>query len=183
MRLKTVYYLPGLIVACLAPATFATDGVLEINQACATQTGCFSGDTAGFPVTINASGSYRLTSNLTVNDGNSDGLFLTANAITVDFNGFALNLFALNQGTGSGVDGAGAFGVPLEPVTLENGTIRGFWGWGIALAGEGGVRVEDMALSFNRGGGISVGNRAMIVRNRLSDNGTTSWVGIETGSY
>jgi hypothetical protein len=29
-----------------------TDGVPEINQTCAVQTGCFPGDTAGFPVTI-----------------------------------------------------------------------------------------------------------------------------------
>lgn len=35
----------------------ASDGVLEINQTCAIQTGCFAGDTAGLPVTISASGS------------------------------------------------------------------------------------------------------------------------------
>ena len=37
--------------------------MVEINQACALSTGCFSGDTAGFPVTIDgtAGPSYRLT--------------------------------------------------------------------------------------------------------------------------
>ena len=31
---------------------FADEGVLEINQVCAVNTGCFVGDSAGFPVTI-----------------------------------------------------------------------------------------------------------------------------------
>ena len=36
---------------------FASDGQLEINQACAINTGCFSGDAPGFLVTITAPGS------------------------------------------------------------------------------------------------------------------------------
>jgi hypothetical protein len=43
---------------------FASDGQLEINQACAVNTGCFPGDDPGFPVTITQPGSYRLTGNL-----------------------------------------------------------------------------------------------------------------------
>ncbi len=42
-----------LIVGLSAsPMAWAVDGVLEINQACAVNTGCFAGDTAGFPVII-----------------------------------------------------------------------------------------------------------------------------------
>ena len=55
-----------LLLAFAVPA-LAVDGVLEINQACAVNTGCSTGDTAGFPVTISTSGSYRLTSNLESN--------------------------------------------------------------------------------------------------------------------
>ena len=36
----------------LAPMAYAVDGVLEINQTCAVNTGCFAGDAAAFPVTI-----------------------------------------------------------------------------------------------------------------------------------
>ena len=43
----------------------AADGVIEINQACATITGCSPSDKPGFPVTI-TSGSYILTSDLVV---------------------------------------------------------------------------------------------------------------------
>ena len=50
----------------LASAAYAGDGVLEINQTCATETGCFPGDSAGFPVTVNVGtgSSFRLTSDL-----------------------------------------------------------------------------------------------------------------------
>jgi hypothetical protein len=50
----------------LASAGWAGDGVLEINRACAVNTGCFSGDGPGFPVTIDgtAGKSYRLTGDL-----------------------------------------------------------------------------------------------------------------------
>ena len=50
----------------LATPGLAGDGVLEINQTCAVETGCFSGDGPGFPVTIDgtAGKSYRLTGDL-----------------------------------------------------------------------------------------------------------------------
>ena len=39
-------------IMLVAPAAYAVDGVAEINETCAVQTGCLSGDTAGYPVTI-----------------------------------------------------------------------------------------------------------------------------------
>ena len=54
-----------LIVAAITSSASAVDGVLQINQACASGPGCFAGDTAGFPVQILARGSYRLTTDLT----------------------------------------------------------------------------------------------------------------------
>ena len=61
-----IFLLPliALLLLALAGPALAVDGVVEINQTCAVQTGCFSGDTAGYPVTITQPGSYRLTSNL-----------------------------------------------------------------------------------------------------------------------
>ena len=37
------------LLTLLAPAVSASDGVLEINQTCALTTGCFDGDSPGFP--------------------------------------------------------------------------------------------------------------------------------------
>ena len=64
---KTLQITAQLIFCCLlSSAAFAVDGVLEINRACATNSGCFSGDSPGYPVTINgiAGRSYKLTSDI-----------------------------------------------------------------------------------------------------------------------
>ena len=45
-------------------AAFAGDGVIEINAAAAAAGGVTATDTPGYPVTIDAPGSYRLTGNL-----------------------------------------------------------------------------------------------------------------------
>ena len=76
--------LAPLLSLALATSAIASDGVLEINQTCAGQTGCFAGDAAGFPVTISASGSYRLTSNLTVPNENTEGIVVSANDVGID---------------------------------------------------------------------------------------------------
>ncbi len=59
-----------VLLLTFATPTLAVDGVLEINQTCAVHTGCLSGDTPGFPVTISGAPgiSFRLTSSLAVND-------------------------------------------------------------------------------------------------------------------
>ena len=50
-------------------------------------------DTAGFPVTIAASGSYRLTGNLVVTDKNTTVIEVTnpAKQVTIDLNGFSIS--------------------------------------------------------------------------------------------
>ncbi len=80
-----------LLLALTGPA-LATDGVAEINQTCAVQTGCFSGDTAGYPVTIDgtAGRSYRLTGDLIVPDENTDGIKVSTPSVTIDLNGFEI---------------------------------------------------------------------------------------------
>ena len=69
------FVLPCLTLALALPI-LASDGAVEINQACAENTGCFSGDTAGFPVTIDASAgrSYRLTSDLILLSASTSGI-------------------------------------------------------------------------------------------------------------
>ena len=77
-----------LFLALATPA-IASDGVLEINQTCVVQTGCFAGDTAGFPVTITTPGSDRLTSDLTVPDENTVGISVGTHDAGIDLNHFA----------------------------------------------------------------------------------------------
>jgi hypothetical protein len=68
------------------PAAHATDGVAEINHTCAVQTGCFPGDSAGYPITIDgqAGRSYLLTSDLIVPNENTHGIDVAAPNISID---------------------------------------------------------------------------------------------------
>lgn len=117
--------------APVGPAA-ASDGVLEINQACAT-TGCFPGDTAGFPVSIAVGGSYRLTSNLVVNGGTAIAVS-TTESTELDLNGFAIRGPGGCSGQGGGVACTGLAGVGVHLVTsgdqfqirLHDGAISGF---------------------------------------------------------
>lgn len=179
------------VLACLSlsGASLASDGVLEINQSCATQTGCFSGDTPGYPITISSAGSYRLTSNLTGIIANTDGIFLTASRVTIDFNGFSLTGPSAGTGVGNGISGTGTIG-SAKSTTIKNGVIRGVRGTGIYLPGAPAVRVENMTLDINAGGslgfvdgaGIYVGEDAQILRNRVTNNGGVTVSGIVTGN-
>jgi hypothetical protein len=136
-------------VATLAAATAAqdVDGVLEINQTCAVNTGCFAGDTAGFPITINTQGSYVLTSNLDLPDVNTTGIEVTVGIVTIDMNGFAI-LAAGGSGSGKGVECSGLFFL----LTIRNGKIVGVGNDGIQC---GFALVEDMQLAANGGDGAS----------------------------
>jgi parallel beta-helix repeat protein len=170
------------VLACLSlsGASLASDGVLEINQSCATQTGCFSGDTPGYPITISSAGSYRLTSNLTGIIANTDGIFLTASRVTIDFNGFSLTGPSAGTGVGNGISGTGTIG-SAKSTTIKNGVIRGVRGTGIYLPGAPAVRVENMTLDINSTGAMHLGVAAQIVRNRASDNGGVSESAIVAG--
>ena len=108
----------------LAPSLgWASDGRLEISQTCAA-TGCFPGDSAGFPVTISVSGSYVLTSDLVVANVASNGIQMQTQGVTLDLNGFTVRgpvtcardqefqydaslLACTGSGSGTGVVGSG----------------------------------------------------------------------------
>ncbi|MEE2672843.1 MAG: right-handed parallel beta-helix repeat-containing protein [Myxococcota bacterium] len=167
----------AMIVAITTPS-YAVDGVLEINQACAVNTGCFSGDTAGLPVQITAAGSYRLTSNLT----SSGGLVIdiNADAVTVDLNGFGIigptacsfnastrvvTCSPTNNGSGHGIRGQG------NDITVLNGTISGMGSFGILLTNGTSFRVDGVHATANAGYGIEASNNSLISKCAARRNG------------
>lgn len=82
----------GLLAAvCLLPLTAgAVDGVIEINHARALAGGVTPGDAPGYPVTIDRTGSYRLTGNLTQPDATTDVIRVTGSDVSIDLNGFTI---------------------------------------------------------------------------------------------
>ncbi len=153
-----------LLFLPLAGPTLAADGVLEINQVCAAQSGCFKGDTPGFPVTLAAS-SHRLTSDLAPPPDTAaiDGV---ASNVRLDLAGFSM--------IGSTVGGA-ANGISFQGSHWEirGGTVRNFSGSGISQsnAGDTGVSIVDMRLHDNGGSGAVVYDGAHIMDSHAHDNG------------
>jgi hypothetical protein len=148
-----------VFLACLvaASATHAVDGVLEINQACVAS-GCFPGDGPGFPVEITEAGSYRLTSNLQVPDGNTDGIVAETGSVNVsiDLNGFTISgttdcstFPCSNAGGGIGIK-AGTDVI----MSVRAGHVRNMGGDGVSI--DGATRVEGVSAVGNGGRGIYV---------------------------
>jgi len=170
----------ALIAALLVPASvgMASDGVLEINQACAVNTGCFSGDAAGFPVTINsvtgaAGHSFRLTGDLNVDQSTTAIQVLTANNVSIDLNGFSIvgpvtcsgsPVACSPPGSGNGVQSIDSIGV-----SGKNGSITGMGGWGVILGERS--EITNLRANNNRQHGISVAARSTVSGNVANRNG------------
>lgn len=158
----------------------------EIDQDCAVNTGCVTGDSAGFPVTITEPGSYRLIGNLSVPDATTGAILIEADDVTLDLEGFAI------QGpvdcTGEPVtdcspigeftshSGVRVFGG--DNATVRNGTIRGM-GFSGLLCNATECTVIGIRAISNAQTGISVANDGVIRGSIANSNGN---VGIEGGS-
>jgi hypothetical protein len=168
MRLCLLLALGGTI---LASSARAVDGVREINQACASGSGCFAGDTAGFPVQIGTAGSYRLTSNLTPPNQSTSGILIDplAEGVSIDLNGFAIRGTNTTRpcsapGSGRGVS-SGA-----RATVVSNGHVSGMGSTGVELTNVS-ARVENVIAEQNCGDGILVGNASLVIE-AISRNNT-----------
>ena len=181
-----LFVLP-LLTVTLALPVFAVDGVMEINQACAVNTGCFAGDTAGFPVEIDGSAgkSYVLTGDLQVPDASTTAILVQTSYVTVDLGGFeirgvttcsGLPLVCSPIGSGYGVSVSSLQSGLLEPFRLSNGTVIGMGAGGV-LMGDGGGGVRQMHVTRNAGSGIiSLG--PTLVENNIVDSNFAAGVSV-----
>ncbi len=160
-----------LLLFFLSPVAHAVDGVIEINQTCAVNTGCFAGDAAGFPVMISASGSYRLTSNLATPSASVDGIDVTTDDVTVDLNGFEVAGPVVCTGLGSAVNWLG-LGVGIDAdgelrITVRDGRVRGF---SVGLRTGGRAQVRNLLAQSNSLGGIETGAQAIVTGSTVHQN-------------
>ncbi len=155
----------------IAPQALAVDGVIEINHAAAVAGGITSADAPGYPVTLVAGASYRLTSDLRTSDGDLtiiEGVVPTLigfpksnGAIHLDLNGFNVRCFvAPIAPIGANCNGSG-IGIDFSAITgavIEDGTVRNMGSDGILVGTAS--RVENVTVLGNGDGGG--GNRAGI---------------------
>jgi hypothetical protein len=167
-----------LLLAGLATPALAVDGVLEINQTCAVNSGCFAGDAPGFPVQIDGSSgrSYRLTSDLIVPNVDTHGIQVSSPSIRIDLNGFEIAGSSCAgagfdctpaSGTGSGVHAPFA---NINGTSVRNGSITGMGSYGVNLQGPQ-VEAKGLRVRWNRLAGIFVGNGSIVSGNSATDNG------------
>jgi parallel beta-helix repeat protein len=122
--------------------------------------------TTVFPINITVPGSYRLASDLKVTSLTADSIDIRADDVTLDLNGFSI--IGPGAGSGIGINGA-SFGASV--VTVTNGVVTAMAGGGVALGDDAvveGVRaVANGPHAFN---GIVVGVHSRVVGNVANNN-------------
>ena len=164
---------PALLLLFSAPVSLAREGAIEINQTCATLSGCFPGDTAGFPVQITgaAGRNYRLASDLVVTSAITTAIELsgTTAGYTIDLNGFSLRgpvtcsgapLVCSTSGLGVGI--TRLFGSSASGVTIRNGTISGFGSDGVGLSTTDESVLENVVVRENAAAGVRLGTASRV---------------------
>jgi hypothetical protein len=166
----------------MVPLALASEGVFEINQTCATETGCFAGDSPGYPVTIASSGAYRLTSNLRTSDATDVAVRINVNNVDLDLGGFGISCSIFSfpftftpcsaspNSTGNGVESSS----PVSGVRLHHGSVSRMAADGISLHD---AHVSAVTARENGVHGIVLSGRGIIENSVASENGAN---GIQT---
>ena len=131
-------------------ASFATDGVILIDQSKALAGNVTPGNAAGFPVTISRRGSYKLSGPL-VAPAHTPGIVITASPVSLDLNGFSLS-----GNTGccatTGISGG-------SKISVSNGFVTGF---AIGIYMGSSVTVENMLVETTGSGALFVGSGSVV---------------------
>jgi hypothetical protein len=177
--------LASLAIVGPAGTGLAVDGVVEINQASALAggvNGSLASDPAGFPVVITASGSYRLTGNLTATAPLQSAIEIEAKDVTIDLNGFTIEgNWTAPQACGSTVAGVGIHSdAAFRGNAVVNGRVRGMYVHGVVLEGEG-CRIERVIAEENCVTGLWVGRSGLVSESQALRNATGHGIVVNGG--
>jgi len=148
-----------LAMALVPVCAFAVDGQVLINMATVAAAG-------GFPYKITQAGSYKLSGNLTVPDGDTTAIVIAHDHVIIDLNGFSI-IGPVDCSGGfpcTGIGSQNGFGIaagsdsPVQSyfnITIRNGTIQGMGHDGIHLLGDS-ILLEDLHVRNNGLSGIVV---------------------------
>ena len=164
-----------ILLSLLSAQALAQDGVFEINQLCV-DTGCFTGDSPGFPVEITTSGNYRLTSDITVNSALTTAIEVSeVNNLTLDLNGFGMSgITECSGGIVTCTDTGSGDGISLSKsskVVIKNGSIVGFGDHGIVGNVFNEFMIKNLIMTDNGSHAIDVLSGATLINNEIYTNG------------
>lgn len=180
MRCATTLVLAASIWAFSTQGAHAVDGVTEINQARAISGGVTPGDTAGFPVTIDQPGAYRLTSNLDVRGEplpqNVLVVSVTADDVTLDLNGFEIIGSVVCSGEPLGCTptlgvGIGVHSTSGDNLVIRNGTIRGMGRRAVQVNIGKWTRLESLRVVWSGEDGVSIDSGCVVRNGVFVENG------------
>jgi Right handed beta helix region len=129
-----------LILIALPLSVHAADGQIKIAQT----------ESTTFPIVIDKPGSYVLTSNIVVPSTDVNGIWIKTGNVTIDFNGHTVT----GPGRESGTSGSGVHHSVHGNITIKNGTVEKFRGYGLNLDLCQNCQVTDMKVAENGTGGI-----------------------------
>lgn len=149
---------------------------LVVAMVCGTAFRAFAADSydscTGFvdaPNFIPKPGTWCLRQNLVTNITSGAAIWIKADHVTIDCNGFTLDNSVAGPGTGA----AGVLSYGYSEIAVPNCAIQGF-GTGIAVIGgtaiNGGYVIENNHLFRNRFGGISVEGYGSVIRGNIVVN-------------
>jgi len=141
------------------------NGAYEINQVCALD-GCFPGDSPGFPVTISNTGTYIVTSNITVETLDDIAIRSTTPNVVLDLKGFQVSGPNICDGEPLSCGSGSGNGVLFQAQSqVSNGSIRGFGQWGVSV-GDGSI-ITNIVTENNGSYGIRI-NSSSTVRDSIA---------------
>ena len=155
--IRAMKLLGAAMLVCASLQVQAANGSYEINQDCVA-TGCFSGDSPGYPVTISAPGLYTLSSDMNVTGGSSvNGIEIQSSQVDLDLNGHTLSGGGSCVGTPvtscsgfQGGRGISVSGTGVLVVHVHTGTIRGFADSGMVAFGvDSGTLFDHLLVAEN----------------------------------
>jgi hypothetical protein len=151
-----------LFMATIPLSAYAADGQIKIAQTPSTT----------FPIVIDKPGSYVLTSNILADDSAANVIEITADNVTLDFNGHAL-ICQMN-----GPVGIFASASNRHNIIIENGTVTGCdRGVEIYYGNIYGIQIKNMNVSDNRGPrGEGILTTNAIISNCTANNNASSGI-------
>jgi hypothetical protein len=118
---------------------------------------------------ITTSGSYYLTGHVSGASGKI-GIEIAASHVTLDLSGFAV------LGVAGSNDGIGVRGSGLQGITIRNGSVRDWGGYGIDTLSARASRIEGVTSTGNGIFGFQAGERSVVTRCVARSNTNSGFV-------
>lgn len=184
---RTVAFVLPLILCSISEVVIAQ---VAINPSSIATGSITPGDTAGFPATISAPGSYKLTANITPGSFTTNAIDVTGNDVTLDLNGFSVSSLQTcarmtpgNSCIGSSVTAQVLIKITGSRVVVKNGSVYGSKGDGIQITGDN-VTLDSLSISQSAYRGIYLaanGNSPAILNSTITLNGGGGYFGTALG--